>query len=108
MYLNSVCICIIFGLWNEDDSKNTDSLVLEEINERIMDNTKLLLDVIPISVLGFEFSLEKVYNCYNILFDYIIVLDLELRNLYIDKFVLISRGFFPKNNLKSGQHSSEV
>jgi hypothetical protein len=71
-----------------------------------MDNTKLLLDVIPRSVLGYEFSLENVYNCYKILFDYIIVL--ELRNLYIDKFVLIGRGFFSKDYLWSGQYSSEV
>ena len=50
-----------YGLWNEDDSKNIESLVLEEKNDRKMDNTKLLLDVIPRSPLGYEFSLEKVY-----------------------------------------------
>jgi hypothetical protein len=47
--------------------------------------------------------LEKVYNCYKILFDWIIVLNLELRNLYIDKFILTGRGIFPKDNLWSGQ-----
>jgi hypothetical protein len=50
-------------LWNEDDSKNVETLVLEAKNERKMDNPKLLLDVIPRSVLRYEFSLEKVYNC---------------------------------------------
>lgn len=46
--------------WNEDDSKNIESLVLELKNEKKVDNTKLLLDVIPRSALGYEFSLEKV------------------------------------------------
>ena len=50
-----------YGLWNEDDSKNIESLVLEAKNDRKMDNTKLLLDIIPRSALGYEFSLEKVY-----------------------------------------------
>jgi hypothetical protein len=58
-----------YGLWNKDNSKNIENLVLEEKNERKMDNTQLLLDIIPRSVLGYEFSLEKVYNCYKILFD---------------------------------------
>jgi hypothetical protein len=47
-------------MWNEDDSKNIESLVLEMKNEKKSDNTKLLLDVIPRSALGYEFSLEKV------------------------------------------------
>ena len=47
-------------MWNEDDSKNIESLVLEMKNEKKVDNTKLLLDVIPRSALGYEFSLEKV------------------------------------------------
>ena len=47
-------------MWNEDDSKNIESLVLEIKNEKKVDNTKLLLDVIPRSALGYEFSLEKV------------------------------------------------
>ena len=47
-------------MWNEDDSKNIESLVLEMKNEKKFDNTKLLLDVIPRSSLGYEFSLEKV------------------------------------------------
>jgi hypothetical protein len=47
-------------MWNEDDSKNIESLVLEMKNEKKVDNTKLLLDVIPKSALGYEFSLEKV------------------------------------------------
>ena len=51
-----------YGLWNEDDSKNIEFLVLEAKNERKMDNnTKLLLDAVPRSALGYEFSLEKVY-----------------------------------------------
>jgi len=50
------------GLWNEGDSKNIESLVLEAKSERKMDNTKLLLDAIPRSALGYEFSWEKVYN----------------------------------------------
>lgn len=49
-----------YGLWNDDDSKNIEILVLDANNERKMDNTKLLLDVIPRSVLGYEFTLEKV------------------------------------------------
>ena len=49
-------------MWNEDDSKNIESLVLEMKNEKKVDNTKLLLDVIPRSALGYEFSLEKVNN----------------------------------------------
>jgi len=44
-----------YGLWNEDDSKNHESLVLEENNERKMDNTKLLLGVITRSVLGYDY-----------------------------------------------------
>jgi hypothetical protein len=60
-----------YGLWNEDDSKNIESLVLEAKNDRKMDNTKLLLDVIPRSALGYEFSLEKVYYYCTYLFDYI-------------------------------------
>jgi len=36
-----------YGLWNEDDSKNIESLVLEAKNDWKMDNTKLLLDIIP-------------------------------------------------------------
>jgi hypothetical protein len=47
-------------MWNEDDSKNIESLVLEMKNEKKVDNTKLLLDVIPRSALGYEFSLETV------------------------------------------------
>jgi hypothetical protein len=47
-------------MWNEDDSKNIESLVLEMKNEKKVENTKLLLDVIPRSALGYEFSLEKV------------------------------------------------
>ena len=97
-----------YGLCNEDDSKNFETLVLEAKSKRKMDNTELLLDVIPRSILGYDFSLEKVYNCYNILFDYLIVLNLEFRNLYIDKFVLIGRGICPKDNLWSGKYSSEV
>ncbi len=50
-----------YGLWNEDDLKNIESLVLEAKYDRKMDNTKLLLDIIPRSDLGYEFSLEKVY-----------------------------------------------
>ena len=49
-----------YGLWNEDDSNNIESLVLEAKNDRKMDNTKLLLYIIPRSALGYEFSLEKV------------------------------------------------
>ena len=56
-----------YGLWNEDDSKNIESLVFEANNERKMDNTKLLLDIIPRSALGHEFSLEKVLNYLNLL-----------------------------------------
>jgi hypothetical protein len=51
-----------YGLWSEDDSNNIESLVLEAKNERKMDNTKLLLDVIPRFALGYEFSVEKIYN----------------------------------------------
>ena len=51
-----------YGLRNEGDSTNIESLLLEAKNERKMDNTKLILDVIPRSALGYEFSLEKVYN----------------------------------------------
>ena len=47
-------------MWNEDDSKNIESLVLEMKNEKKVDNAKLLLDVIPRSALGYEFTLEKV------------------------------------------------
>ena len=47
-------------MWNEDDSKNIESLVLEMKNEKKVDNTKLLLDVIPRSALGYAFSWEKV------------------------------------------------
>ena len=47
-------------MWNEDDSKNIESLVLEMKNEKKVDNTIFLLDVIPRSALGYEFSLEKV------------------------------------------------
>ena len=47
-------------MWNEDDSKNIESLVLEMKNEKKFDNTIFLLDVIPRSALGYEFSLEKV------------------------------------------------
>ncbi len=55
-------------MWNEDDSKNIESLVLEIKNEKKVDNTKLLLDVIPRSALGYEFSLENVnINRLNIL-----------------------------------------
>jgi hypothetical protein len=50
----------VYGLWNEDDSKNIEALVLEAKNDRKIDNTKLLLDVIPRSALGYEFTLEKV------------------------------------------------
>ena len=60
-----------YGLWNEDDSKNIASLVLEAKNETKMDNTKFILDVILRSALGYEFSLEKVYNYFKFLFDYI-------------------------------------
>ena len=49
-----------YGLWNEDDSENIKSLVLEAINERKMDITELLLDAISRSALGNEFSLETV------------------------------------------------
>jgi len=49
-----------YNLWNEDDSKNIESLVLEMKNEKKVDNAKLLLDVIPRSALGYEFSLDKV------------------------------------------------
>ncbi len=51
-----------YNFWNEDDSKNIESLVLEMKNEKKVDHTKLLLDVIPRSALGYEFSLEKVLN----------------------------------------------
>ena len=47
-------------MWNEYDSKNIESLFLEMKNEKKVDNTKLLLDVIPRSALVYEFSLEKV------------------------------------------------
>ena len=47
-------------MWNEDDSKNIESLVLEMKNEKKVNNNTLLLDVIPRSALGYEFSLEKV------------------------------------------------
>jgi hypothetical protein len=57
-----------YGLWNEDDSKNIESLVLEAKNDRKMDNTKLLLDIIPRSALGYEFSLEKVYCEFEFIF----------------------------------------
>ena len=49
-------------LWYEDDSKNIESLVLEMKNEKKVDHTKLLLDVIPRSALGYEFSMEKALN----------------------------------------------
>ena len=49
-----------YNLWYEDDSKNIESLVLVMKNEKKVDHTKLLLDVIPRSALGYEFSLEKV------------------------------------------------
>lgn len=49
-----------YYLWNEDENMNIESLVLEMKNEKKVDNTKLLLDVIPRSALGYEFSLEKV------------------------------------------------
>ena len=42
-----------YGLWNENDSKNIETLVLEAKNVKKMDNTKLLLDIIPRSVLGY-------------------------------------------------------
>jgi len=48
------------GLWYVDDSKNIESLVLEMKNDKKVDYTKLLLDVIPRSALGYEFTLEKV------------------------------------------------
>ncbi len=48
------------NLWYDDDSKNIESLVLEMKNDKKVDYTKLLLDVIPRSALGYEFSLEKV------------------------------------------------
>lgn len=49
-----------YYLWNEDDNMNIESLVLEMKNDKKVDNTKLLLDVIPRSALGYEFSIEKV------------------------------------------------
>jgi hypothetical protein len=49
-------------LWNEDESKNIERLVLEGKSEKKMDNSKLLLDGIPRSALGYEFTLEKVKN----------------------------------------------
>ena len=53
------------GYWNDDDMKNIESLVLETRNKKEMDNTKLLLDVLPRSVLGYDFSLEKVKSTMN-------------------------------------------
>ena len=60
-----------YGLWNEEDSKNIEPLVLDAKNDTKMDNTKLLLDKIPRSALGCEFSLKKVYNYSKFLVDYI-------------------------------------
>jgi hypothetical protein len=46
-------------------------LYLKQKNDRKMDNTKLLLDIIPRSSLGYEFSLENVYYIFLFMFDYI-------------------------------------
>ncbi len=53
LFRNTAC-------WNEDDSKNIESLVFKIKNEKRMDNAKLLLDVIPRFALGYEFTFKKV------------------------------------------------
>ncbi len=53
-----------YGLWHVNDKYNIEVLVSEikksELPENCMDNGKLLLDVLPRSALGFEFSIETV------------------------------------------------
>lgn len=53
-----------YGLWHVNDKYNIEVLVSEikksELPENYMDNGKLLLDVLPRSALGFEFSIETV------------------------------------------------
>ena len=53
-----------YCLWHVNDKYNIEVLVSEikksELPENCMDNGKLLLDVLPRSALGFEFSIETV------------------------------------------------
>ena len=53
-----------YGLWHVNDKYHIEALVSEikksELPENCMDNGKLLLDVLPRSALGFEFSIETV------------------------------------------------
>jgi hypothetical protein len=53
-----------YGLWHVNDKYNIEVLVSEikksELPENCMDHGKLLLDVLPRSALGFEFSIETV------------------------------------------------
>ena len=68
------------NLWYDDDSKNIESLVLEMKNDKKVDYTKLLLDVLPRSALGYEFSLEKVLKCVPTTYIYCIFLTCVLDN----------------------------
>ena len=49
-----------YNLWNYDDRKNIESLVLDQSQRKDVDNAKLLLDILPRSCIGHEFTPEKV------------------------------------------------
>ncbi len=49
-----------YGLWDIDDERNIESLVIEMRTSKELDNGKLLLDVLPRSALGYEFDIETV------------------------------------------------
>ena len=54
-----------YGLWDSDDNRNIESLVLEMRTFKEKDNGKLLLVVLPISCLGYEFKIEIVNEQYD-------------------------------------------
>ncbi len=57
-------------VWNINDKYNIEIIVSEikkyELPENCMDNGKLLLDVLPRSALGVEFSIETVIILFKI------------------------------------------
>lgn len=55
-----MCFVKEYGLWDSDENRNIESLVLDMKQTKDGDNGKLLLDVLPRSALGYEFKIEKV------------------------------------------------
>ena len=50
-----------YGLWDNDENQNIESLVIEmRTTKENVDNGKLLLDVLPRSALGYEFDIITV------------------------------------------------